>query len=121
VEAAGVRVTPFGVNHFGSVVGAPPLALRLQINGQVFAYTGDTDWVPSLVPCGRGADLLIAEAWHYRSNYRFHLDFVTLKQHLPEIGAKRVILTHMNQDMINRAKNNSLGIEAADDGRTIEV
>jgi ribonuclease BN (tRNA processing enzyme) len=121
VETAGVQVRPFAVNHFGSDVGAPPLALRLQINGQVLAYTGDTDWVPSLVPCGRGADLLIAEAWHYKSNYRFHLDFVTLKQHLNEIGAKRVILTHMNQDMIDRAKNNSLGIEAAEDGLVIEV
>ena len=121
VETAGVRVTPFAVNHFGSDVGSPPLALRLQINGQVLAYTGDTDWVPALIPCGRAADLLIAEAWNYRSNYRFHLDFVTLEQHLVEIGARRVILTHMNQDMINRAKNNSLGVEAAEDGRIIEV
>jgi ribonuclease BN (tRNA processing enzyme) len=121
VEIAGVRVTPFAVNHFGSDVGAPPLALRLQLDGQVLAYTGDTDWVASLVPCGRGADLLIAEAWNYRSTYRFHLDFVTLEQHLNEIGAKRVILTHMNQDMIDRAKNNSLGIEAAEDGRVVEV
>jgi hypothetical protein len=48
VEIAGVRVTPFEVNHFGSDVGAPPLALRLQINGQVLAYTGDTDWIASL-------------------------------------------------------------------------
>jgi ribonuclease BN (tRNA processing enzyme) len=95
--------------------------LRLQINGKVLAYTGDTDWVASLVPCGRSADLLIAEAWNYSSNYRFHLDFVTLERHLHEIGAKRVILTHMNQDMINRAKNNSLGVEAAEDGRVVEI
>jgi phosphoribosyl 1,2-cyclic phosphodiesterase len=46
---------------------------------------------------------------------------VTLEQHLNEIGAKRVILTHMNQDMIDRAKNNGLGIEAADDGKVVEV
>jgi ribonuclease BN (tRNA processing enzyme) len=121
VEVAGVRVTPFAVNHFGSDVGAPPLALRLQTNGRVLAYTGDTDWVVSLVPCGRGADLLITEAWHYRSDYRFHLDFVTLEQHLHEIGAKRVIVTHMNEDMIERAKNNSLGIEAAEDGKVVNL
>jgi hypothetical protein len=46
---------------------------------------------------------------------------VTLERHLHEIGAKRVILTHMNQDMINRAKNNSLGVEAAEDGRVVEI
>jgi hypothetical protein len=38
-----------------------------------------------------------------------------------EIGAKRVILTHMNEDMIDRAKNDSFGIETAEDGRVAEV
>jgi hypothetical protein len=40
---------------------------------------------------------------------------------LDEIGAKRVRVTHMNQDMIDRAKDNSLGIEAAEDGKVVEV
>jgi len=33
---------------------------------------------------------------------RFHLDFATLREKLPMIGAKRLILTHMSPDMLGR-------------------
>jgi ribonuclease BN (tRNA processing enzyme) len=37
--------------------GAPPLALRVELGGVSFAYSGDTQWTPALAGSARGADL----------------------------------------------------------------
>ncbi|HEV2674380.1 MAG TPA: MBL fold metallo-hydrolase [Aliidongia sp.] len=111
-----LTVTGFEVLHPS---GAPSLALRLAADDQVIAYTGDTEWVPALIDAGRNADLLIAEAYFYDRPVRFHLDYATLQFHLPEIGAKRVIVTHMSPEMLDRVAE--LGIDAAEDGLAIEI
>lgn len=111
-----LTVTGFEVLHPS---GAPSLALRLAVDGRVIAYTGDTEWVPALIDAGRHADLLIAEAYFYDRQVRFHLDYATLQAHLPEIEPKRVIVTHMSPDMLARVAD--LNIEAAEDGLAIEI
>jgi len=111
-----LTVTGFEVLHPS---GAPSLALRLGVDGKVIAYTGDTEWVPALIDAGKNADLLIAEAYFYDRQVRFHLDYATLQAHLPEIGAKRVIVTHMSPEMLGRVAE--LGIDAAEDGKVIEI
>lgn len=109
-------VTPFVVDHAS---GAPPFALRVAAEGRVLAYTGDTAWTDTLVAAAQGADLLVAEAYFADKRVRYHLDYATLAAHLPEIGAKRVIVTHMSAEMLERAA--SLGCEAAEDGMVVEV
>lgn len=109
-------VTPFVVDHAS---GAPPFALRVAAEGRVLAYTGDTAWTDTLVAAAQGADLLVAEAYFAGKRVRYHLDYATLAAHLPEIGAKRVIVTHMSAEMLERAA--SLGCEAAEDGMVVEV
>jgi phosphoribosyl 1,2-cyclic phosphodiesterase len=41
-----------------------------------------------------------------------------LRRHLPAIGAKRVILTHMSEDMLNRLSE--VEIETAEDGKIVD-
>lgn len=93
----GIEVTAFPVNHPS---GSPSYALRLTCEDKVICYTGDTEWVDALIPAARGADLLIAEAYTAERRVRFHLDWGTLRQHLPEIAATSVLLTHMSLDML---------------------
>ena len=62
-----VRVTPFEVKHPS---GAPPYALRFEIEGKVLSFTGDTEWVERLVPAGRGADLYIMECYQFEGEPR---------------------------------------------------
>ncbi len=112
----GVTVTPYLVRHYS---GAPPFALRLEVDGKVLAYSGDTEWVDSLLEAARDADLFIAEAYFWDKAIKYHLDVKTLLQRLPEIRAKRVILTHMSPDMLGR--DAPPGCEKADDGLVIEV
>ena len=112
----GLVVTPFEVDHAS---GAPPFAYRLEADGKVLAYSGDTAWTDALVAAARGADLFIAEAYFYEKRVKYHLDFRTLEAHLAEIGARRIVLTHMSDDMLARAA--TLGLECAADGLALQV
>lgn len=111
-----VRVSPQLVNH---ACGAPPFALRIECDGKVLAYTGDTQWTDSLIAVGHGADLLIAEALVFERQVKFHLDYASLKSNLGRIGARRVILTHMGPDMLSRL--GELPEECASDGLVVHV
>lgn len=112
----GVLVTPYPVVHPS---GAPPLALRFEVDGKVVTYSGDTEWTEALVPAARGADLFIAEAYFFEKQVKFHLDYQTLRRHLGELQPIRLILTHMSQDML--ARLGGLEHEAAEDGKVIEI
>jgi ribonuclease BN (tRNA processing enzyme) len=115
-EVDGVTVTPFEVDH---ACGAPPFALRLEVAGKVVAYSGDTEWTENLIEAGRGADLLIAEALFFERRIRYHLDYASLAEHLGEIGAKRVILTHMALDML--ARRHEVPLDCARDGMVVDI
>jgi ribonuclease BN (tRNA processing enzyme) len=112
-----VSVTPYPVVHGES--GGPFLGYRLEAEGRVLAYSADTEWTDTLVPLGRDADLFIAEAYTYERNVRNHLSLKTLEAHLAEIRPKRLILTHMSDDMLSRL--DGLDHAAAQDGMIVSI
>jgi ribonuclease BN (tRNA processing enzyme) len=112
-----VKVTPYPVVHGES--GGPFLAYRIEAEGRVITYSADTEWTETLIPAARGADLFIAEAYYYDKIVKNHLSLKTLEAHLPEINAKRLVLTHMSEDML--ARLGELPYTAAEDGMTIEL
>ncbi|MFL6839604.1 MAG: MBL fold metallo-hydrolase [Bradyrhizobium sp.] len=112
-----VTVTPYPVVHGES--GGPFLGYRVEAEGRVIAYTGDTEWTETLIPLARGADLFISEAYTYDRIVKNHLSLKTLESRLPKINAKRLILTHMSDDMLGRL--GSLAYTAADDGMVVEL
>jgi phosphoribosyl 1,2-cyclic phosphodiesterase len=62
---------------------------------------------------------LIAEAYFFEKNVKYHLDFQTLMTHLDKLQPKRLIVTHMSKDML--ARLDELACEWAEDGKLIEV
>jgi ribonuclease BN (tRNA processing enzyme) len=112
-----VSVTPFPVVHGYS--GGPFLAYRVEAEGRIIAYSADTEWTETLIDAARGADLFIAEAYTYDKAVKNHLSLKTLEAHLPKINAKRVILTHMSDDMLERL--NGVAHTAASDGMIVEL
>ena len=112
-----LRVTPFRVQH-GPVEG-PFYAYRISFEGRVIAYTGDTEWTEALVDVGRDADLFIAEAYFRDRPVKLHLDLATLESHLPEIRPKRLVLTHMSDDMLGQI--GGLSYEVAEDGLVLRL
>jgi ribonuclease BN (tRNA processing enzyme) len=116
VDVGPVHVTGFEVSHAS---GAPPFALRIAGEGKVVAYSGDTEWTESLVDAARGADLFIAEALFYDKRVRYHLDLATLLEHRARLECRRLILTHMGEDVL--ARLDGLAVEAAEDGKQLLV
>src|SRR5664279_1021385 len=112
-----VTVTPYPVVHGQS--GGPFLAYRIEAEGRVIAYSADTEWTDALIPAARDADLFIAEAYYYDRTVKNHLSLKTLEAHLPEIKPKRLVLTHMSDDMLGRL--DTLGYTAASDGMVVEL
>jgi ribonuclease BN (tRNA processing enzyme) len=109
-----VFVTAEGVAHAS---GAPSYALRIECAGKSIVYSGDTEWTDNLIHVARGADLFIAEAYFYEKKIKFHLDYQTLMERKAELDCKRIILTHMSNDMLRRL--DSLELEYAIDGKEI--
>ncbi|KIU46741.1 MULTISPECIES: MBL fold metallo-hydrolase [Bradyrhizobium] len=110
-----VTVTPYPVVHGES--GGPFLAYRIEAEGRVISYSADTEWTDALIPAARDADLFIAEAYTYDRMVKNHLSLKTLEAHLPEINARRVVLTHMSDDMLGRVGD--LPYTVASDGMVV--
>jgi ribonuclease BN (tRNA processing enzyme) len=109
-------VTPYPVVHGES--GGPFLGYRIEAEGRVIAYSADTEWTETLIPLAREADLFIAEAYYYDKIVKNHLSLSTLQARLPEIRPKRLVLTHMSDDMLGRL--DTLEHTAAHDGMIVE-
>jgi ribonuclease BN (tRNA processing enzyme) len=97
----------------------PFLGYRIEAEGRVIAYSADTEWTKTLVPLARDADLFIAESYYYDKIVRNHLSLTTLEAHLDEIKPKRLILTHLSDDMLGRL--DTIGHTAAHDGMVVEL
>jgi ribonuclease BN (tRNA processing enzyme) len=118
-SVSGISVTPFLVSHPS---GADPFALRLEANGKVIAFSGDTEWVENLLPCANGADLFIAECFGFEAGARFHMNWHVLSENLARLSARRIMLTHMGPEMLaNRNIVKDDRVVLADDGLVIDV
>jgi ribonuclease BN (tRNA processing enzyme) len=119
LAAGGVTVTPFEVKHPS---GAPPYALRFEIEGKVLSFTGDTGWVEVLCEVARGADLFISECFQYDVVLPIHLDYATIDANYQRLGAKRVLLTHMGAAMLAKTgKVDASRYVIARDGMTLDL
>ncbi len=101
--------------------GAPSCALRLEVDGRIIAYSGDTEWVDALLPTSDNADLFICECYGYDKPTPFHVDWYTLRAKLPSITAKRLLITHMSSPMLrHRDKVADPRLSFAEDGLVME-
>jgi ribonuclease BN (tRNA processing enzyme) len=114
---AGMTVTPFHVRHDDRA--GPCLTYRIQSRGKTLCFSGDTEWTDTLIDAARGADLFICECYMYETPRKSHMTLSVLRQHLPAIGAKRVILTHLSDDMLAHLAD--VEFECAVDGLVVEL
>jgi ribonuclease BN (tRNA processing enzyme) len=119
LEVGPVRVTAFEVSHPS---GAPSYALRFEAEGKVLSFTGDTEWVESLVVAGREADLYIMECYHFEGAPNYHMSWRKIEPNLDRIGAKRVMLTHMAEPMLaRRGEVADARVVLAEDGLVLDL
>jgi len=112
----GIAVTAYPVEHPS---GSAAYALRFAYDGRDFAYSGDTEWTDQLIELAEGSDLLIVECYAVTRRGRYHLDLETLNRRRADLHAKRVLLTHMSQAMLEQI--DGIDWETAEDGLLVEL
>jgi ribonuclease BN (tRNA processing enzyme) len=112
--AAGLEVTAIPVRHYS----IDAYGFRVQGNGSVFAYSGDSGPCEALAEIADGADLFLCEATLERGELegddRGHLDVAEARA--AGAGAKRLVLTHRPRELPVPD-----GIELAYDGLELEL
>lgn len=117
VEVDEVTVRAFQAVH--GPPGVPYLAVRIEAEGRSVAYTGDTEWTPDLIPAAQDADLFIAEAYFRDRTVATHLSLNAIEAHLDELRPRRLVLTHMSEDMLGHPDR--AHYETAEDGTVIVI
>jgi len=112
-----IGVTPLRVMHDDRA--GPCLGLRFDAEGKVIGFSGDTEWTDALIDIGREADLFICESYMRDKPVKSHMVLTALERHLPNIRPKRLIITHMSNDMLARCAE--LPFETAQDGMIVEL
>ncbi len=85
----------------------------------MIAYSGDTEWSEGLIGAARETDLFVCEAYFFDKRIKYHLDYRTLLGQRERLGCRRLVRTHMSEDMLRRVGD--LEIEYAQDGQIIEL
>ena len=109
-------ITPYVVSHPS---GSEAFAFRLKAGNRLIGYSGDTEWTDALLEVARDADLFITECYAFDSAPPAPLGLQTLREHLGQMDSKRVLLTHMGQEMFGRL--DEVALEVAEDGQLIEL
>ncbi len=116
-DVGGVRAFPFHVVHDDRA--GPCLGYRLEYENKIVAFSGDTEWTESLIDLGRRADLFICESYTRDKPIMTHMALSSLEKHLDQIRPKRLVLTHMSDDML--ARRAEVPYDTAEDGMTVEI
>jgi ribonuclease BN (tRNA processing enzyme) len=117
-----LAVGDVNVSAYQAVHGPPDgpyLAVRVEAEGRSVTYTGDTEWTTALIPAAQNADLFIAEAYFREKAVFTHLSLNTIEANLEELRPKRLVLTHMSDDMLNHPDRDRY--ESAEDGMVITI
>jgi len=118
-DILGLNVVSAEVIHFS---GAPSTALRISDGKKTLAYSGDTQWTDALLPIAAGADLFIVECYDYDRELTGHLNWITIRQRLKDVAARRVMVTHMNPSMLARIDEaKAAGALVAEDGLVLDL
>ncbi|HVM60234.1 MAG TPA: MBL fold metallo-hydrolase [Verrucomicrobiae bacterium] len=102
ISIRGMRIRAYRMQHIDR---EPCLGYRIEHRGKILAITGDTTWCDSIPAMSHGADLLLAECTDFDQRTPVHTSYTLLREHQAELGAKRIVLTHVGADLLkNRAK-----------------
>lgn len=106
------------------------LSFRVEAEGRVFCYSGDSGACENLVKAARDADLFLCECSipaAYPAMPGVHLTSAEVGQVATRAGARRVVLTHLypqadEVDILAEVKGHYAGVlERAEDGASFQV
>jgi ribonuclease BN (tRNA processing enzyme) len=113
---AGIRVAPFRVPHQARDVS---LGMSVSCGGKTLLFSGDSAWTEEFVARSRGADLFLCECCFYDRDSAVHVNYRKLRENLPRLGAKKILLTHLGEEML--ARQAEIDLPLAEDGMVVEI
>jgi ribonuclease BN (tRNA processing enzyme) len=116
------RLGKFKVSAIRSPHTRPDISLSLRIDGggKSIVFSGDSGWNDGLVELSAGADLFLCECTYYESTHlNFHLNYPLLAANRDKFKVRRMVLTHLGREVLNRA--DEIAIEMGYDGMKIEI
>ncbi len=112
----GIEVLPFRVPH---QVRDISLGLKISFEGKSILYSGDSAWTDQFITHAEGVDLFICECSFFTRDSEAHLCYQKIKENLPRLKCKNLILTHMDEEMLNQRLK--LPVKSAEDGMVVEI
>ncbi|MBW2404599.1 MAG: MBL fold metallo-hydrolase [Deltaproteobacteria bacterium] len=106
-----IEVTAFPAAHFS---GSPSYSLRVAVEDKVFVYSGDTQWTDTLIEASDDADLFLCESYVFDKEVPLHNSYRNIMQNRARLTCKRILLTHMSEDVLERA--DKVELPMAEDG-----
>jgi ribonuclease BN (tRNA processing enzyme) len=116
VEVVGLAVQAWEVTHSEESL---PHGVRISSGEKVLAFSGDTTWHENLIPLAQGADLFICECNLWKGKSTAHLSWEVLQKNLARLSAKKIVLTHAGQEVLERQHEIPLTILA--DGNRLHL
>ena len=120
-----IRFTTYEMTH----IGVNAVGFRIEADGAVLAYTGDTGPCDAVIEMSRDADVLVAEATYQDASSQafFHMSATQAAQHATAARARRLVLTHILPTLDREISREEAAaafdgvIDIAEDGTTIEI
>lgn len=112
----GIEVLPFRVPHQTHEIS---LGLKIQCAGKQILFSGDSAWSEIFIEHARGVDFFLCECSFYDQAAGNHVRYVELLKALPRLECKKLVLTHLGEEMLARKKD--LAVTVAEDGMVIEI
>jgi ribonuclease BN (tRNA processing enzyme) len=104
----GVTIETFRVPHVADLVC---YGYRFEAGGHSILYSGDTAWTDEFVARARGAD--------FETQLGIHVTYRDIAARAASLGCKRLVLSHLGEDVLDRRAEVSL--EIAEDGMVIPL
>ena len=116
IETKDIKIIPFPVPHQAS---PPSLGCEIIAGGRKIVYSGDSGWTDELPAHTQNADIFLCECNFFESRNETHLDYPRIMENRRSFGAKRILLTHLGQEILDHARD--VGLEMAHDGLVIDL
>jgi ribonuclease BN (tRNA processing enzyme) len=115
-SVASIEVFPFRVPHQTHDVS---LGLRVAYQGKQILFSGDSMWTDLFIEQAKGVDLFLCECSFFDEQPGMHVNYRTLAANLPMLQCKKLVLTHLGEDML--ARRHQLSTTVAEDEMVIEI
>jgi ribonuclease BN (tRNA processing enzyme) len=116
LSVGGIQINPFHVPHQRH---PPSFGCEIETGGRKIVYSGDSGWTEELVAHTQNADLFICECSYFDTPAPSHLNYSQIAKNLEHFAAKRIVLTHLGEEILQRQSD--VDIEMAYDGLAVTI